>query len=229
MSASTSQPLGFRRTVAAMTRWLVVLGAAAALVITPLALEARPAKASDVPVEILAARVSASAGVGWSGSVQSEGTLQLPANDSFATLGQLLGERNDLRAWWRSPTDLPVRQQARARSIGHEADHGRRLLALVVAEAVGQDARQGEFALEGELRVGAFRRHGHAAVRGHDEIQPVLRLDGAVARRPYCRNGHRQREQCGGNRCTHQQSPGSRSGMAAIARAGNAMPANSKL
>src|SRR4051794_13923514 len=98
-----------------MTRWLLVLGAAAALVITPLALEARPAKASDVPVEILAARVSASAGVGWSGSVQSEGTLQLPANDSFATLGQLLGERNDLRAWWRSPTDWRV---DRIRSTG---------------------------------------------------------------------------------------------------------------
>ena len=91
-----------------MTRWLVVLLAATALVVTPLAVQARRAQPVDLAADVLAARVSASAGVGWSGRVQSEGTLQLPADESFATLGQLLGESVDLRAWWRGPADWRV-------------------------------------------------------------------------------------------------------------------------
>ena len=106
-------------TVAAVTvRWLVVLVAAAALVVTPIAVRARPTAPSDVTAADLVARIQRSGGVAWSGSVQSAGSLQVPDSDSFANLAQLLGEQNDLRVWWRSADDWRV---DRIRSTG-EAD-----------------------------------------------------------------------------------------------------------
>jgi hypothetical protein len=105
--------------VAAVTvRWLVVLAAAAALVVTPIAVRARPAAPSDVTAADLVARIQRSGTVAWSGSVQSAGSLQVPDSDSFANLAQLLGEQNDLRVWWRSADDWRV---DRIRSTG-EAD-----------------------------------------------------------------------------------------------------------
>jgi hypothetical protein len=105
--------------VAAVTvRWLVVLVAAAALVVTPLALRARPVAPSDISPAELVARIEGSGVVPWSGSVESVGSLQVPDSDSFANLAQLLGEQNDLRVWWRSAEDWRV---DRIRSTG-EAD-----------------------------------------------------------------------------------------------------------
>ena len=103
-------------------RWLVVLLAAAALVVTPLALGARPAVASDVAAPELAHRVQRSGAAAWSGYVESTGTLQVPDSDSFANLAQLLGEDNDLRVWWRGADDWRV---DRIRSTG-ETDLFRR-------------------------------------------------------------------------------------------------------
>jgi hypothetical protein len=97
---------------------LVVLVAAAALVVTPLAVRARPVAPSDVSATDLVARVQRSGPVAWSGSVQSAGSLHVPDSDSFANLAQLLGEQNDLRVWWRSADDWRV---DRIRSTG-EAD-----------------------------------------------------------------------------------------------------------
>jgi hypothetical protein len=109
--------------VAAVTvRWLVVLLAAAALVVTPLAVQARPAAVSTVSAVDLAHRVEGSGAVAWSGLVESAGTLQVPDGSSFANLAQLLGEQNDLRVWWRSADDWRV---DRIRSTG-EADLFRR-------------------------------------------------------------------------------------------------------
>jgi len=96
-------------------RWLVVLLAAAALVATPLAVQARPVAASDVSAVELAGRVQRSGPVAWSGFVQSTGTLQVPDTESFANLAQLLGEENDLRVWWRGADDWRV---DRIRSTG---------------------------------------------------------------------------------------------------------------
>ena len=67
-----------------------------------------------LPAELVA-RVQASAGVGWSGRAQSRGSLQLPDLDSFATLGQLLGQQVELRAWWRGARSWRV---DRIRSTG---------------------------------------------------------------------------------------------------------------
>lgn len=89
-------------------RWLVVLLVAAALVVAPLAVGLRPAAASDVSASDLAARIERSANIGWSGFVHSSGSLDIPDTASFANLAQLLGEDNDLRAWWRGPTDWRI-------------------------------------------------------------------------------------------------------------------------
>ena len=96
-------------------RWLVVLFTAAALVATPLVLGARAAPPSDIAAADLARRVQQSAGVSWSGFVETSGTLQVPDNESFATLAQLLGENTQLRVWWRNTDDWRV---DRIRSTG---------------------------------------------------------------------------------------------------------------
>jgi hypothetical protein len=109
-TADSSRPVSWRRpTVAAMTaRWLVVLFTAAALVATPVVIGTRPATPSDIPAVELAGRVRQSADVGWSGYVETSGTLQVPDNESFATLAQMLGENTQLRVWWRNAEDWRV-------------------------------------------------------------------------------------------------------------------------
>jgi len=96
-------------------RWLVVLLTAAALLVAPVAVRARPTAASGVGAPELLAQVRASAGVPWSGSVHSAGTLAVPDEQSFANLAPLLGEDNDLRVWWRGADDWRV---DRIRSTG---------------------------------------------------------------------------------------------------------------
>jgi hypothetical protein len=96
-------------------RWLIVVATAAALVVTPLAVNARPSSPVSISAAELAARIQASGGVAWSGFVESSGALQVPDSDSFASLAQLLGEDNDLRVWWRSADDWRV---DRIRSTG---------------------------------------------------------------------------------------------------------------
>jgi hypothetical protein len=96
-------------------RWLVVLFTAAVLVAMPIVMGARPAPPSDIAAGDLARRVQQSADVAWSGFVETSGTLQVPDNESFATLAQLLGENTQLRVWWRNADDWRV---DRIRSTG---------------------------------------------------------------------------------------------------------------
>lgn len=96
-------------------RWLVVLLVAAALVGAPFALAARPVPDTPRDPAALAGLVRTSASWGWSGTVRTSGALQVPDSDSFATLGQLLGEDNTLRVWWRGPQEWRV---DRLRSTG---------------------------------------------------------------------------------------------------------------
>jgi outer membrane lipoprotein-sorting protein len=96
-------------------RWLVVLVAAAAFIATPLLIGSRPAALSDISASELAGQIRRSADVGWSGFVETSGTLQLPDNESFATLAQLLGENTQLRVWWRNAGDWRI---DRIRSTG---------------------------------------------------------------------------------------------------------------
>jgi hypothetical protein len=96
-------------------RWLVVLLTAAAFIATPLLISARPATPSEISATELAVQIRRSANVGWSGFVETAGTLQVPDNESFATLAQLLGENTQLRVWWRNAHDWRV---DRIRSTG---------------------------------------------------------------------------------------------------------------
>lgn len=96
-------------------RWLAVLLTAAAFVATPLLISAQPAALSEITATELAGQIRRSANVGWSGFVETAGTLQVPDNESFATLAQLLGENTQLRVWWRSADDWRV---DRIRSTG---------------------------------------------------------------------------------------------------------------
>jgi hypothetical protein len=96
-------------------RWLVVLFTAAVLVATPIVMGARPTPPSDIAAGDLARRVQQSADVAWSGFVETSGTLQVPDNESFATLAQLLGENTQLRVWWRNADDWRI---DRIRSTG---------------------------------------------------------------------------------------------------------------
>jgi hypothetical protein len=96
-------------------RWLIVLVTAAVLVGTPVAIGARPVAASNVSAVELARLMQGSAGVAWSGYVETSGTLQVPDSDAFVNLAQLLGENNRLRVWWRSAEDWRV---DRIRSTG---------------------------------------------------------------------------------------------------------------
>ena len=89
-------------------RWLIVLVTAAVLVGTPVVIAARPASPSDISAVELASRIQGSGSVAWSGYVETRGTLQVPDNDSFVNLAQLLGENNELRVWWRSADDWRV-------------------------------------------------------------------------------------------------------------------------
>jgi hypothetical protein len=96
-------------------RWLMVLATAAAFVLVPVAIAARPVAAVNQSAAELAQRVRASATVPWSGLVDTTGILQLPDNASFANLAQILGDRNRLRVWWRGADDWRV---DRIRSTG---------------------------------------------------------------------------------------------------------------
>jgi hypothetical protein len=89
-------------------RWLAVILTAAAFVAAPLLMSARPATPSDISATELAGRVWESAGVGWSGYVETSGTLQVPDDESFATLAQMLGEKTQLRVGWRNGDDWRV-------------------------------------------------------------------------------------------------------------------------
>jgi hypothetical protein len=96
-------------------RWLIVLLTAAAFVAMPLLISARPAAPSAISAAELASRIQQSGDRGWSGFVETAGTLQVPDSDSFATLVQLLGENTRLRVWWRNQDDWRV---DRIRSTG---------------------------------------------------------------------------------------------------------------
>jgi predicted secreted protein len=112
-------------------RWLMVLATAAAFVLVPVAIAARPVAAVNQSAAELAQRVRASATVPWSGLVDTTGILQLPDNASFANLAQILGDRNRLRVWWRGADDWRV---DRIRSTGERENEIRQLLLDLNAE-----------------------------------------------------------------------------------------------
>ena len=82
-------------------RWLVVAALLVAVVSLPLAPRLLPAEDSDLGTVRLLDRLRGSPDQGWSGYVETTGTLQLPAAGDLDDLGSLLGETTRLRVWWR--------------------------------------------------------------------------------------------------------------------------------
>lgn len=95
-----------RRTVVGVTRfhrWCVWAVGTAVLAAVPGALRLLPAADPDVSVGRLLEQVQASYDEGWSGYVETDGTLQLPDAGEFSDLGALFGAQTRLRVWWRGP------------------------------------------------------------------------------------------------------------------------------
>ncbi len=83
-------------------RWLVVALLAIAVAAPPTLLRLWPASDSDVSATALARRVQSSTSIGWTGEVRAQGSLDLPLGGSmFGGVARILGERTDLRVWWR--------------------------------------------------------------------------------------------------------------------------------
>lgn len=82
-------------------RWLVVAALVAAVVLLPLAPRLLPADETDQDPAALLALLAEAPDAGWSGYVETTGTLQLPATGDLDDLGSLLGETTRLRVWWR--------------------------------------------------------------------------------------------------------------------------------
>lgn len=82
-------------------RWVVVAALAATVLGAPALGAAWPAQDRDVSASELLDRVRGAEGRGWSGYVETRGTLSLPSVDRFDSVSALLGEETRLRAWWR--------------------------------------------------------------------------------------------------------------------------------
>lgn len=82
-------------------RWCVVGLVAAVLATAPVAVRWLPAGSAEVSNAALLQQARAAAEGPWSGSVQLDGTLQLPDASQFSGLAGLLGESTRLRAWWQ--------------------------------------------------------------------------------------------------------------------------------
>ncbi len=84
-------------------RWCVVALLALAVVGLPFVVRALPVGDDDVDAAGLLERIEASEERGYSGYVETLGTLDLPVADGFTDIAGLFGERTRLRVWWRGP------------------------------------------------------------------------------------------------------------------------------
>lgn len=84
-------------------RWLVVALLALGVCAPPTVMRLAPVSDTDIGAFALAQRVRAAIDTGWSGEVRAQGSLQVPLGGStFGGLARLLGERTQLRVWWRN-------------------------------------------------------------------------------------------------------------------------------
>lgn len=84
-------------------RWCVVALVATVLVATPMAVRSLPVTGGETSTTTLLERARSGVEGAWSGTVETEGTLQFPDADGFSTVASLLGEQTRLRVWWHDP------------------------------------------------------------------------------------------------------------------------------
>ena len=82
-------------------RWCVVVLTAVVLAAAPVVVRSLPAGSADVSSATLLERARAAVEASWSGTVEIDGTLQLPDADQFSGVAGLFGERTRLRVWWK--------------------------------------------------------------------------------------------------------------------------------
>lgn len=88
----------------------------ALVVAAPLVTKVLPVPQSNISAVRLAEQIRDAADLGWSGEVRALGSLQVPLTGStFGGIARVLGERTDLRVWWRSGEDWRI---DRLRSTG---------------------------------------------------------------------------------------------------------------
>ena len=83
-------------------RWCLVAALALVVVGLPVVARSLPVGEQDVTAADLLARIDESSSRGYSGYVESLGSLDLPVADRFTDVAALFGERTRLRVWWRS-------------------------------------------------------------------------------------------------------------------------------
>jgi len=98
--------MGWGRTVVgaqARRRWGVVLAVVVVLCSIPVAINIWPARAADISVPALRARIAASAGRAYSGYAQSTGLLPLPSLPNLERVTALLSGTTEMRTWYAGP------------------------------------------------------------------------------------------------------------------------------
>jgi hypothetical protein len=98
--------------VRAWQRWAAVCLGLTALVAIPGLIAARPVHNSDVSARTLLSRVRASTSIGYSGLVETHGSLFLPNIPNAGDLAALLSGTTRLRAWWGDAGHYRVDQLA---------------------------------------------------------------------------------------------------------------------
>lgn len=87
-----------------MRRWATLVAVIAAGIAGSAAIvHLRPVSDPAIDAATLLSRIQASADVPYSGYVESLGGLSLPADDRFADIAQLLGDRTRVRVWYAAP------------------------------------------------------------------------------------------------------------------------------
>ncbi len=88
--------------MAPAARWIAVALVALACAAAPALPRLVPVAQSTTGAKALADVARDSPEVGWSGEVRTQGSLDVPLEDSrFGGVARLLGEQNHLRVWWR--------------------------------------------------------------------------------------------------------------------------------
>ncbi|HEY7272361.1 MAG TPA: hypothetical protein VH502_06475 [Actinoplanes sp.] len=87
----------------ARRRWGVVLAVVVVLCAIPVAINVWPARAADISVPALRARITASGGQAYSGYAQSTGLLPLPPLPNLERVTALVSGTTEIRAWYAGP------------------------------------------------------------------------------------------------------------------------------
>jgi hypothetical protein len=98
--------------VRAWQRWAAVCLGLVALVAIPSVVAARPVHDSHVSADALLSRVRASTSIGYSGLVETHGSLFLPNIPNAGDLAALLSQTTRLRVWWGNAEHFRVDQLA---------------------------------------------------------------------------------------------------------------------